>query len=257
MVLLLLQVPLCASMLQMVPLLLQVTLCASMLAGWFCCCYECHSMCFTVLSGWFCWCCRRLTVAGSAVRCSQTSWRTAQSAQDRAAACVSRWSRGVPSSCRGTVFLPTPHNTPASPPFCASVGGTVTIFTSRDKFNFILSPPCSPVGGRGLSERHSISIFRIKGCRVRNWLDYTGGHWDPREMRKWRPIGSNGNNGHKNALLQGSVFSSIRGNWKCEKWRPFSGTHYRFPSNPTQINREDRGSVVFRNVGTMLPYYTM
>jgi hypothetical protein len=157
----------------------RVTLYASMLSGWFCCCYKSHSMCFTMLSGWFC-CCRRLTVVGSALRCSQTSWRTAQSARDLAAACVSRWSRGVPSSCRGTVFLPTPHNTPASPPFCASVGGILTLFTSRDKTSFILSLPCSPVGGRGLSGEHSTSIFRVKGCRVWNWLGYTG-----RLKRRW------------------------------------------------------------------------
>lgn len=141
-------------------------------------------MCFTMLSGWFC-CCRRLTVVGSVLRSSQTSWRTEQSARDRVAACVNRWSRGVPSSCRGTVFLPTPHNTPASPPFCASVGGTLTLLTTRDKTSCIWFLPCSPVGGIGLSEGHSISLFRVKGCRARNWLGYAGGlerQWSLKSM---------------------------------------------------------------------------
>jgi hypothetical protein len=148
---------------RMVLLLLQESLCVRMLSGWFCC--NSDSMCQNVermvmlllqcwadgyvavamLSGWFCCCCRRRTVAGSAPRCSRTSWPTAQNARGRAAACASGWSRGVPSSCRGIVFPPTPHNTPESPPFCASVGGTPSLLTSRDKPSSISFLPCSLV----------------------------------------------------------------------------------------------------------------
>jgi hypothetical protein len=158
----------CKCVERMVLLLLQVTLCANMLSGWFCCC------------------CRRLTVAGSALRCSRISWRTVQSARGRAAAYVSRWSRGVPSSCRGTVFLPTPHSTPASPPFCASVGGTLILSAFRDKTSSILSLTCSLVRGTVLSDGYSTCILRVKECRARNLFGYIG-----RLKRRWS-LGSAG-----------------------------------------------------------------
>jgi hypothetical protein len=203
-----------------------------MLSEWFCWCCNSDYMpvCWAngsvavarailyarMLSVWFCCCFRRLTAVGSALRYSQTFWRTAQSAPGRAAACVSRWSRGAHSSCRGTVFLPTPHSTPASPPFCASVGSSLILFLRPETISAASCTYHVVLKAEHTFRRAVYLHVWVKGRTVRNWLSYIGTLKRRRSLRstvdeeRWTNRGEREWQAWKSAFLQERMLLCLR-----------------------------------------------